>query len=129
MAPNSEISMVAKYRELCPSDQLPRSPLVSIIIPVFNRPKELAAALRSVSAQTFSNREVIVVDDASSDASSEVAFQAGPAGKVRVIRHEKNEGPSEARNSGISAARGRYVSFLDSDDSWHPEKLRKQVEM
>jgi glycosyltransferase involved in cell wall biosynthesis len=125
----NEAFTVASYRELCATDLRTAKPLVSVIIPVFNRPKELASALRSVSAQTFSDWEVIVVDDASSDASSEVAFQVGPAGKVRVIRHEKNEGPSTARNSGISAARGRYVSFLDSDDSWHPEKLRKQVEM
>jgi glycosyltransferase involved in cell wall biosynthesis len=129
MAFHNETPRVTKYRELCASIEAPRNPLVSIIIPVFNRPKELASALRSVSAQTFSDWEVIVVDDASTDASSEIAFQVGPRGKVRVIRHEKNEGPSEARNSGISAARGRYVSFLDSDDSWHPEKLRKQVEM
>lgn len=115
--------------ELFGSGQLREQPLVSVIIPVFNRPKALATALRSVFAQTFSDWEIIVVDDASTDESAEVALGIGQSGKVRVIRHERNQGPSEARNTGILAARGRYVSFLDSDDSWHPEKLRRQVEV
>jgi glycosyltransferase involved in cell wall biosynthesis len=117
------------YVELSGLDQLQRQPLVSVIMPVFNRPKSLATALRSVFAQTFSDWEVIVVDDASSDESAEVALRIGQPGKVRVIRHETNQGPSAARNTGVLAARGRYVSFLDSDDSWHPEKLRRQIEL
>jgi len=111
------------------SDQLEKRPLVSVIIPVFNRAKALAEALRSVAEQTFSDWEAVVVDDCSSDGSADVALQVGRQGKVRVIRHERNQGPSAARNSGILAARGRYVSFLDSDDSWHPEKLARQVEL
>jgi glycosyltransferase involved in cell wall biosynthesis len=105
------------------------SPLVTVIIPVFNRAKALSSALRSVAEQTFTDWEVVVVDDASSDESAEAALQVAPRDKVRVIRHAKNLGSSAARNTGISAARGRYVAFLDSDDSWHPEKLRKQVEL
>ena len=104
-------------------------PLVSVIIPVFNREKALATALRSVADQSFPDWEVIVVDDCSSDNSAEVALRIGQQGKVRVIRHENNLGSSAARNTGILAARGRFVSFLDSDDSWHPEKLRRQVEL
>jgi len=117
------------YEELFGSGEFRERPLVSVIIPVFNRPKSLTVALRSVFAQTFSDWEVIVVDDASSDDSAEVGLQIGPPGKVRVIRHKRNQGPSAARNTGVLAARGRYVSFLDSDDSWHPEKLRRQIEM
>ncbi len=67
------------------------------------------------------------MDDCSSDNSAKVALQAGKSDKVRLIRHEKNLGSSAARNTGIAAARGRYVSCLDSDDSWHPQKLSRQV--
>jgi glycosyltransferase involved in cell wall biosynthesis len=111
------------------SDLSEKRPLVSVIIPVFNRAKSLAAALRSVAEQTFPDWEAVVVDDGSSDESAEVALRVGQPGKVRVVRHERNQGPSAARNSGILAARGRYVSFLDSDDSWHPEKLSRQLEL
>ena len=104
-----------------------KRPLVSVIIPVFNRAKTLAAALGSVAEQTFPDWEAVVVDDGSSDESAAVALRIGHPGKVRVVRHKRNQGPSAARNSGILAARGRYVSFLDSDDSWHPEKLSRQL--
>jgi hypothetical protein len=126
---NIDTPATSTYTELLGSDRPQGRPLVSVIIPVFNRPKMLAAALRSVIAQTFSDWEVIVVDDGSSDESAEAALRFGQTGKVRVIRHERNQGPSAARNSGVLAARGRFVSFLDSDDSWHPEKLRRQVEL
>jgi len=111
------------------TDLADKRPLVSVIIPVFNREKSLATALRSVADQTFADWEVVVVDDCSSDNSAEVALRVGQPGKVRVVRHESNLGSSAARNTGILAARGRYVSFLDSDDSWHPEKLGRQVEL
>ena len=104
-------------------------PVVSVIIPVFNRPRGLADALRSVSEQSFSDWEVVVVDDCSSDESADVAMRMGAPEKLRVIRHEKNQGSSAARNTGILHARGRYVSFLDSDDAWHPDKLARQVEL
>ncbi len=110
------------------SDQLEKRPLVTVIIPVFNRANSIAVALRSVADQTFADWEVIVVDDGSTDGSADVALRVGEQGKVRVIRHDRNLGCSAARNSGIVAARGRYVCFLDSDDSWHPEKLSRQVE-
>ena len=72
---------------------------------------------------------MVVVDDCSSDNSAKVALRFGPPGKVRVVRHKSNLGSSAARNTGIMAARGHYVSFLDSDDSWHPEKFGRQVEL
>jgi len=106
-----------------------KRPLVSVIIPVYNRAQRLATALRSVAEQTLPDWEAVVVDDGSSDESADVAVRVGLPGKVRVVRHERNQGPSAARNTGILAARGRYVSFLDSDDSWHPEKLSRQVEV
>lgn len=100
-----------------------------MIIPVFNRAGPLAEALRSVAQQTFPYWEVVVVDDCSTDDSAQVALRAGPPGKVRLVRHEKNQGPAAARNTGIRESRGRYVSFLDSDDTWHPEKLSRQIEL
>lgn len=106
-----------------------RQPLVSVIMPVFNREKSLSVALDSVANQTFSDWEVVVVDDCSSDNSAEVALRVGPPSKVRVIRHVKNSGTTAARNTGLLAARGRYVSFLDSDDSWYPNKLKRQVQL
>ena len=111
------------------SGQFEKRPLVTVIIPVFNRAESLASALRSVACQTFTDWEAIVVDDASTDGSADVALQAGQQSNVRVIRHDRNQGASAARNNGILAARGRYVSFLDSDDSWHPEKLARQVKL
>ncbi len=106
-----------------------KPPLVSVVVPVLNRAKSLPACLRSITGQTFSDWEAVVVDDGSSDGSADVALRVGPPGKVRVVRHGRNQGPSAARNSGILAARGRYVAFLDSDDSWHPDKLRQQCEL
>lgn len=129
MAPSTETRPTSTYTELSGPDQLQGRPLVSVIIPVFNRPKSLTSALRSVFAQTFPDWELVVVDDASSDESAEVALRIGHPGRIRVIRHDRNQGPSAARNTGVLAARGRYVSFLDSDDSWHPEKLRRQFEL
>jgi len=106
-----------------------KTPLVSVIIPVFNRADLLGKALQSVSEQTFSDWEVVVVDDCSSDGSAQTALRSNLGDKVRVVRHEINRGPSAARNTGIREARGRYISFLDSDDLWCPEKLNRQVEL
>lgn len=96
---------------------------------MFNRAEPLAVALRSVEQQTFHFWEVVVVDDCSTDESAMVALRASPTEKIRVVRHETNQGPAAARNTGIKEAQGRYVAFLDSDDTWHPEKLRRQVEL
>ena len=104
-------------------------PLVSVIIPVFNRASELANALRTVSDQSFSDWEAVVVDDCSSEDMASVASGALPPERLRFVRHEVNRGSGAARNSGIFAATGRYVAFLDSDDTWHPEKLKRQVEL
>ena len=103
-----------------------RDPVVSVIIPVHNRPEGLRRAMESVSSQAFDELELIVVDDASDDGTPDViaAFD-GP--RVRGIRLDRNSGVAEARNRGIAAARGRYVAFLDSDDAWLPGKLAAQV--
>jgi glycosyltransferase involved in cell wall biosynthesis len=101
----------------------PAPPLVSVIIPLFNGERFLAAALDSVLAQTYRPLEIIVVDDGSSDAGADIArSHAG----VHLVA-QANAGNGAARNAGIARARGDLVAFLDQDDVWAPEKLDLQV--
>jgi glycosyltransferase involved in cell wall biosynthesis len=99
-------------------------PLVTAAIPTYNRARFLPGALESVFAQTFTDYEVVVVDDGSTDDTSEVV--APYLDRIRYLRQE-NAGRSAARNACIRAAAGRYVSFLDSDDRWLPGKLERHV--
>lgn len=101
-------------------------PRVSIILPVFNRAATIRRCLDSVRAQTFSDWELVVVDDASSDDSVAVIEAYGDA-RFRVIRHEKNRGAAGARNTAMREAHGEFVAWIDSDDEWLPEKLAKQM--
>ena len=101
-------------------------PLVSAIIPAFNRELTIARSVRSALSQTYGNLEVIVVDDGSSDGTVEALGQF--RNRVMVLRQE-NGGPSSARNFGASKARGAILAFLDSDDEWLPDKIEKQVQM
>jgi glycosyltransferase involved in cell wall biosynthesis len=101
-------------------------PQVSVVIPVFNGEQTIKRALDSVFAQTFSNIEVIVVDDASSDRTIELAARYS-SDRLNIIRSSENRGAGAARNKGIAAARGRWVAFLDSDDAWKPDKLARQI--
>jgi glycosyltransferase involved in cell wall biosynthesis len=95
------------------------TPLFSVVVPTYNRRERLLRALRSVAAQRCDTREIIVVDDGSTDGSAEAVEDLGIA---RVIR-QPNSGPSAARTAGVSAAAGEYVAFLDSDDAWFPWTL------
>jgi len=101
-------------------------PLVSIIIPTYNRARLLGRAIQSILNQTYPNFEIIVVDDCSSD-NTENVVRSFCDERMRYIRHEKNKGAVAARNTGIKAARGEYIAFQDSDDEWLSEKLEKQV--
>lgn len=103
-------------------------PLVSVIIPVFNRANLIGRSIKSVLDQTYSNLELIVVDDNSSDDTSEVIHGIKDS-RLKYIRNEVNLGPSKSRNKGIEFASGELVAFQDSDDEWLPEKLEKQVEL
>ena len=101
-----------------------REPVVSVIIPTYNYGRFVVEAVESVLAQSFSDYEVIVVDDGSTDDTHE---RLGPyMDRVRYIQQE-NRGLSAARNTGIRASRGRFIAFLDADDVWAGEKLAEQV--
>jgi glycosyltransferase involved in cell wall biosynthesis len=99
-------------------------PRVSVIIPVFNGERFLGDAIESALDQDLPPAEVIVVDDGSEDGSAEVA--AGFE-QVTLIRHDRNRGQPQARNSGIEAATGEYLAFLDADDMMAPGRLSSQV--
>ena len=102
-----------------------QTPRVSVIIPTFDRGWCLREAVDSALAQEFTNFELIVVDDGSTDGTAELLEAYRP--KVRLLR-QANRGVSAARNRGIAAARGELIAFLDSDDLWLPQKLATQVE-
>ncbi len=101
-----------------------KAAFVSVIIPTYNRAWILETAVSSVLAQRFSPFELIVVDDGSTDGTA--AMLAGLHDKITVIR-QANRGVSSARNTGIRAARGSLIAFLDSDDHWLPQKLALQT--
>jgi len=108
-----------------------QGPLVSVVIPTFNRVRQVQAAVRSVLAQTYRELEVIVVDDGSTDGTGQalqaLINQEGCSGKRIRYLVQPNRGQSTARNAGIEEARGEWVAFLDSDDIWLPGKLEWQV--
>lgn len=109
-----------------PSRHSSQEPEVSIIIPVRDGADTIGRALTSIAAQTFRDFEIIVVDDASSD-DLDVALRTFRSLSVRRLVHTQQRGAAAARNSGIAAAQGRYVAFLDADDEWLPEKLERQI--
>jgi glycosyltransferase involved in cell wall biosynthesis len=101
---------------------------VSVVIPYFNREDTILRALDSVVSQTYTNYEVILVNDGSTDSGQELVEEF-------ILRYpnfkninQKNQGPSAARNTGIKAAKGDYIAFLDSDDSWEVNKLKIQMQ-
>jgi glycosyltransferase involved in cell wall biosynthesis len=99
-------------------------PLVSVIIPVYNGDRFIAAAIESVLAQTWQDFEIIVVDDGSQDNTS-IVLQ-GYGDRIRAV-YQSNQGVAVARNHGIQLARGRWVAFLDADDTFLPDKLAAQL--
>jgi len=99
---------------------------VSVILPTYNRAKTLERAINSVLTQTYSNLELIVIDDASTDNTEDIV-KSFKDNRVIYIKHTSNIGPAGARNTGIKRAVGRYIGFQDSDDEWMPDKLERQV--
>jgi glycosyltransferase involved in cell wall biosynthesis len=101
-------------------------PLVSIIIPTYNRNNILERAVKSVIGQTFQDFEILIIDDASTE-SPEKIVDSFNDDRINYICHKFNKGGSAARNTGIRASKGNYIAFLDSDDEWLPEKLECQI--
>lgn len=99
---------------------------VSVVIPMYNARDVIAETIKSVLAQTWTDYEMIVVDDGSQDGSGELVQAFG--GRIHYIRQE-NTGVAGARNRGIAQSKGQYIALLDHDDLWHPTKLEKQVRM
>jgi len=103
-------------------------PLVSVIIPTWNRIKYLPKALESVFNQTYGNIEILVVDDGSTDGTCEKLKPLIEQNKVRYF-HQENKGQSAARNLAIQKMKGSFACFLDSDDDWLPHKVDAQVKL
>lgn len=100
--------------------------LVSIIMPAYNSARFIGEAINSVLAQTYTNWELLIVDDCSKDSTAEiVAAFSDP--RIHYQRNVNNMGAAETRNHALKRAQGRYIAFLDSDDLWEPEKLEKQI--
>ncbi|MBI1299288.1 glycosyltransferase [bacterium] len=102
-------------------------PLVSVIMPTYNRGHLIQPAVKSVLGQTFTNFELVIVDDASSDDTAEVvaSFQDD---RIHYVKNTINQGAAGSRNSGFRAASSKYITYLDSDDEYLPTKLEKQVQ-
>ncbi len=107
--------------------------MVSVIIPTYNSAHILGDSLGSVLSQTFKNWEIVLVDDASQDNTPTVVEKLiknnNLNGRLRYIRHKKNLGVSSAKNTGIKAAKGEFISFLDADDTWYPYKLERVIKI
>ena len=101
---------------------------ISVIIPVYNTEQFLGDCLNSVLAQTFTDFEAILIDDGSTDKSPAIAEEFATNDKRIVIIHQENKGLSEARNTGIKAARGKWITFVDSDDKLAPSFLQKLLD-
>ncbi|GIL05541.1 MAG: glycosyl transferase [Betaproteobacteria bacterium] len=105
-----------------------RDSLVSVVTPAFRAASFIGDAIRSVQAQTYTEFEMMVVDDCSPDDTAAVVEKlAAKDSRIRLLRQERNGGPAAARNRALAEARGRWVAFLDADDLWLPFKLEHQL--
>ena len=103
--------------------------LVTIITPSYNCSKFISDTVNSVLSQSYSNWEMIIVDDCSTDNSVEIIERiTGDNPKIKLIKLENNVGSAQSRNAALEVASGRFIAFLDSDDIWYTDKLEKQVE-
>ncbi len=101
--------------------------LVSIIMPSYNTARFLGETIDSVIAQTYTNWELIIVDDCSADNTDEIVGKYLVDERVRYIKNEKNSGAAVSRNRALREAKGKWIAFLDSDDLWEPNKLEQQI--
>lgn len=101
--------------------------LVSIIMPSYNSELYIKGAIQSVLAQTYTNWELIIVDDCSTDNTQNIIESFLDDDRIRLYKNEHNSGAAISRNYALREAKGKWIAFLDSDDLWHPEKLEKQL--
>ena len=102
------------------------NPIVSVVIPTYNRAAFLQRAIQSVLHQTYQHFEILVIDDGSTDETEEVVNRFQDA-RIRYLKLEENTRGRKARNVGIKESRGQWIAFLDSDDTWLPKKLEHQL--
>lgn len=103
-------------------------PTVSVLMPSYNAEKYIESAVRSALAQTFTDFELLVLDDCSTDGTVSILKRlAQEDSRIRILSNEVNLGVAKTRNRGIELCRGEYIALLDSDDLWYPEKLEKQL--
>lgn len=123
---DDDLTLAARIRPLLPTPLiLPEDIRISVVIPAYNRARTLLEAIRSARAQSLRPYEIIVVDDGSDDGTAEMLQHYFP--DVILVRLPGRRGACAARNAGITAASGSHIAFLDSDDSWLPEKLALQI--
>ena len=107
-----------------------QKPLVSIITPLYNSEKFIAETIESVLSQTYTNWEMLIVNDCSKDNGASIVEKYSKKDKrIKLFNNKKNMGVSFTRNKAINLSQGKYIAFLDSDDLWHKEKLKKQIKM
>lgn len=110
------------------NDMAQIQPLVSVIMPAYNAEKYIENSIRSVISQTYTNWELLVLDDCSTDQTAEIAEHfASVDSRIRVLHNSRNMGVARTRNNGLDLVKGQWIALLDSDDVWHDEKLQKQL--
>ncbi|MGJ0535819.1 glycosyltransferase family 2 protein, partial [Enterococcus faecium] len=101
---------------------------VSIVMPAYNASRFITESVNSVQNQTYNNWEIIIVNDASTDDTQyRLESMAKKDNRIKIINLEKNMGAAYARNIAIKNTRGEFIAFLDSDDTWYPKKLERQL--
>ena len=104
--------------------------LVSVIIPVYKAERFIKQTINSVINQTYKNIEIIIVDDCSPDKSADIILEMAKIySQIKYFKLDVNSGAAVARNKGIEVSEGQYIAFLDSDDSWKPSKIEKEIEL
>jgi len=105
------------------------APNVSAIIPCYNGEAYIRKAIDSIIGQSYAHFEIIVVDDGSTDDSRRIVEGLADDPRVKLVTHDTNRGIAAARNTGLRESTGEYITFLDQDDTWRPQKLEKQVDI
>lgn len=101
--------------------------LVSVVIPLYNGREYIRESIKSADEQNYENLEIIVVDDNSSDESTQIVENTSTESRLTLVKHERNRGIAETRNTGVKEAEGEFIAILDQDDIWKPTKVSKQV--